>query len=148
MPRITITSKNCLATTHPALAKQWHPTENDLTPKEVGAWAIIKAWWICSKNEDHVWDATPMHRAKRNQGCPYCAGLRINHTNCLATTHPLVAAEWHPTKNGELNPNNVVAGSTKKVWWLCPNGHERPATILDRTFIKPGKKEGSQCPFC
>jgi len=27
---------NCLATTHPKIAKQWHPTKNNLTPLNVG----------------------------------------------------------------------------------------------------------------
>ena len=25
--------------------------------------------------------------------------------------------EWHPTKNGNLTPQQVAAGSDKKVWW-------------------------------
>ena len=29
----------------------------------------------------------------------------------LAETHPEVAKQWHPTKNGDLIPNNVTTGS-------------------------------------
>jgi hypothetical protein len=49
----------------------------------------------------------------------------------LSVTHPEVAAQWHPTKNGELTPANVVAGSHKKAWWKCPEGegHEWEATL-------------------
>ena len=32
----------------------------------------------------------------------------------LSVTHPDLAKEWHPTKNGELTPNDVTAGSDKK----------------------------------
>lgn len=38
--------------------------------------------------------------------------------NNLAETHPELAKEWHPTKNGSLRPEDVTAGSGKKVWWL------------------------------
>ena len=40
----------------------------------------------------------------------------------LSVTHPHLAAEWHPTKNGELRAENVTAGSSKKVWWQCSLG--------------------------
>ena len=35
----------------------------------------------------------------------------IRGVNDLATTHPKLAVEWHPTKNGELKPSDVSAGS-------------------------------------
>ena len=50
-------------------------------------------------------------------------------------------AEWHPTKNGSLTPNMVTAGSAKKVWWLCPKGHEWESTVAFRS-------RGSGCPYC
>ncbi|PFE03289.1 hypothetical protein COE15_27285 [Bacillus cereus] len=31
----------------------------------------------------------------------------------------MLSKEWHPIKNSPLTPNNVLAGSTKKVWWVC-----------------------------
>ena len=40
----------------------------------------------------------------------------------LAETHPEVAKQWHPTKNGDLTPNNVTPGSNKKAWWKCDKG--------------------------
>jgi hypothetical protein len=27
--------------------------------------------------------------------------------------------EWHPTKNDDLTPADVAAGSNKKFWWKC-----------------------------
>ena len=38
----------------------------------------------------------------------------------LAETHPEIAGEWHPTKNGDHMPADVTSGSNKKVWWKCP----------------------------
>lgn len=38
--------------------------------------------------------------------------------NDLLTTHPELSTEWHPTKNGDLTPDMVSAGSGKQAWWL------------------------------
>lgn len=52
-----------------------------------------------------------------------------------------LAKEWHPTRNGDLNPRNVTPGSGKKVWWICAQGHEWEATVYSRN-------RGSGCPSC
>ena len=61
--------------------------------------------------------------------------------NDLATQLPALAKEWHPTKNGALTPKDVVPGSRRKVWWICPKGHEYQAMISSRA-------QGSGCPVC
>ncbi len=58
----------------------------------------------------------------------------------LSATHPQLAAEWNVTKNGDLCPENVTAGSNKKVWWKCQFGHEWQATVSNRTL-------GRDCPY-
>jgi hypothetical protein len=62
----------------------------------------------------------------------------------LATRYPNVATEWHSTRNGDLTPADVIGGSTRVVWWECPNGpdHEWQAPVSKRTL------DGSGCPFC
>jgi hypothetical protein len=64
----------------------------------------------------------------------------------LAATHPDLAAEWHPTLNGDLTPNDVSAGMKQRAWWKCPNGpdHEWPAAIWTRTR----SENPSGCPYC
>lgn len=62
--------------------------------------------------------------------------------NDLATTNPDIAAEWHPTKNGDLKPTDVVAGSNRKVWWLGKCGHEWEAPVSYRS------RRGDGCPVC
>ncbi len=61
--------------------------------------------------------------------------------NDLRTTHPALAAQWHPTKNGGLVPEEFVAGTHRKVWWLCDKGHEWQASISSRS-------RGIGCPVC
>lgn len=54
--------------------------------------------------------------------------------NSLAEKFPDIAAEWHPTKNGSLKPENVSSCSEKRIWWLCPRcGHEYVTTVSNRT---------------
>jgi hypothetical protein len=59
----------------------------------------------------------------------------------LGVINPGLAKEWHPTRNGDLNPRNVTPGSGKKVWWICINGHEWQAPVYSRS-------RGSGCPVC
>ncbi len=134
-------SKQSLSISHPDLAAQWHPTKNgDLTPDTVGS--ANKVWWTCPEAPDHEWEAVLKSRTS-GSGCPFCAGKRVSVTNSLATLQPELAAQWHPTKNGDLTPDMVVAGSEKKVWWKCPEGpdHEWEAILSSRT-------SGRGCPFC
>ena len=39
------------------------------------------------------------------------------------SSYPHLVKEWHPTKNGDLTPNDFTHATRKKVWWLCTEGH-------------------------
>ena len=58
--------------------------------------------------------------------------------------YPELIKEWHPTKNGELKPEEFTHGSDNKVWWLCPKGHDYNSSINGRTR----KDESRGCPYC
>lgn len=60
----------------------------------------------------------------------------------MADKCPEIAAEWHPTANGDLKPHQVSASSALKAMWLCPEGHEYPALVRNRVYAK------SKCPVC
>jgi hypothetical protein len=144
MPNTKPILKNSLAACFLDLVKQWHPAKNDmLTPDQVVTKSHKKCWWKCPKGPDHEWKATVTDRAS-GEGCPFCRGRRVSVTNCLASLFPDIASQWHPTKNGDLTPDQVVAGSGKKYWWTCPKGpdHEWQSTIDKRT------RRGNGCPFC
>ena len=134
---------NCLATVNPKVAKEWHPTKNgDLTPYDVTSASGKRVWWKCDKGDDHEWEAKVLTR-KNHRGCPVCAGKLVVKSNCLFNTHKDIASQWHPTKNGNITPHDVTAGSNKKFWWKCDKGddHEWQTTVLSR-------KEGRGCPVC
>ena len=50
----------------------------------------------------------------------------------LATQGPWLAGQWHPTKNGWWMPKDVFPHSTRKIWWLCKEGHELREPVADR----------------
>jgi hypothetical protein len=125
---------------NPSMAKEWHPSNNgSLTPMDVTINSHKRVWWKCLKG--HEWKATINDRSNKGTGCPYCSGNKVNGENCLQTLNPTLAKEWHPTKNGNLTPKDLTAGSSKKVWWKCSKGHEWEATVGSRNA-------GSGCPYC
>jgi hypothetical protein len=129
---------NDFSTTHPHLAKLWHP-DNTLSPDQVtaGSGKRAKLLFPCS----HIWENSIVEFTRKSSHCPYCAGsLFLSGFNDLATTHPHLAAEWHPTKN-TFSPTEVMAGSGKKAWWLGNCGHEWEAQINSR-------KRGNGCRQC
>ncbi len=128
-----------LLVANPNLVKEWHPTKNigakpgDLTPG-----SSRKVWWICSVG--HEWEAVVYSRS-RGSGCPFCRKRKKKGSGYLALTNPDLIRDWHPTKNGALNPRNVTSDHLKKVWWICVNGHEWKDTIKNRI-------KGRICPAC
>lgn len=52
-------------------------------------------------------------------------------------------AQWHPALNGTLTPQMVTAGSHKRAWWVCPEGHIWKAVIYSRAGPQ---RRG--CPVC
>jgi hypothetical protein len=93
---------------------------------------------MCDKG--HEWQADVLKRSY-GTGCPYCSGRKVTEEYNLSTTHPDVAGQWHPTRNGELTPDKAAPYSGKKVWWMCDKGHEWQAFIGNRS-------SGAGCPFC
>ena len=130
----------------PELVAQWHPTKNgEVTPDQVAAGSSKKVWWKCPEGPDHEWHAVTSSRTRGNK-CPACRGSQVSVTNSLVSLFPEIAAQWHPTKNGALRVDQVVAGSGKRVWWKCPKGpdHEWQTTPAERTH----QRGETGCPAC
>ncbi len=132
-----------IAEDYPNLAKEWHPTKNGaLKPENIPSTkSHDEYYWKCGKC-GYEWKAVLYERIV-GMGCPACAGkIIIPGFNDLATTHPELATEWHPTKNNGLTPQNVSKGQNKRVWWKCSKcGYEWPARINKRVA-------GSGCDKC
>lgn len=126
------------------LLSEFHPTKNgDLKLFDFSHASHKKVWWKCSLYNDHEWEA-PISRRTNGSGCSCCAGKTIVNSNCLATTHPDIAMEWHPTLNGTLTPYNITSNSSKKIFWKCSKApdHEWCVSVNNRIGGK------TSCPFC
>lgn len=134
---------NSLFKLRPDLIQEWDFEKNNklgFDVYKVTKGSIKNSWWICPDCKSE-YEATPNKRFS-NRNCPYCAGKRINHTNSLASLNPELASQWHPTKNGELTPNDVSCGSDFNAYWICELHHDWSATVQQRN------KSGSGCPYC
>ena len=128
-----------LASVNPELAKEWHPTKNSISPKQIAANSNFYAWWLGKCG--HEW---PAYVYSRNAGCgcPICRGLRVKPGfNDLESLHPEIAKEWNYEKNSKL-PSEIAAKSGETVWWTCKLGHDYPAKPINRVVKKQG------CPYC
>lgn len=141
--RVALAGFNDLAHQFPALAGEWDQEKNGaLRADQLTAFSSRAVWWKCPLG--HSYQAAVSSRTSRGSGCPYCMGRKVlAGFNDLQTTVPAVAAQWHPALNGVLTPEQVTAGSRKKVWWVCGEGHVWKAAVFSRA--------GSQrcgCPVC
>ncbi len=125
-----------LASLAPRVAREWHPSENgSLTARDVSTTSGRRVAWLC-RNCSHVWRASVDHRARRGHGCPACAGKVATAATSLAGRFSALAAEWHPTKNGELTPRDVTPGATSE----CGGDARRRARMPGR---RPSRSERS-----
>lgn len=139
----------------PDVAAEWHPTRNGArTPRDVNPGSKIPVWWLCSTCS-HEWRVRPGHRTKDGgTGCPRCATkkravqVRIPKPgNSLAEVHPHLLKIFHPTKNDDLDPRKVNAGTTREIWWLCPDcSHEWKTNSPRNSGCRPcgSKRRGEQ----
>jgi hypothetical protein len=139
--------ENNLAHCFPEVAAQWHPEFNNGTPDQYTAHSNKSAWWKCPVAEDHVWKTVinNLTNPHTQSGCPCCSGDKLAKDNSLLARYPEVAIEWHPTKNGEIRPEEVLGGTHEQYWWKCPvaEDHQWETSVDSRTGRRP-----SGCPCC
>lgn len=158
------TGFNDLVTVNPELARQWHPTKNgDLKPTQVTANSNKMAWWTLSydvpldypvkhlrgKHFDFEWQAK-VHDRNKGYGCPYLNGRAVwEGFNDLQTVNQELAAQWHPTKNGNLKPTQVPTGSGRKIWWLLPYDDPKIEKCFNLEWLATinHRNNGSGCPY-
>jgi len=127
------------------VAAEWdYDANKPLTPQDVVAGANKRVWWRCPEGPDHSWRTSANKRTYGGQGCPCCANQKLSVTNSLEARYPRAAALWHPTRNGDLHPTDVIGGTNKRLWWRCnvSEEHEWRATANSLT------QAGTGCPLC
>lgn len=131
---------NDLATVQPLIAAEWDKEGNkSLTPQMVLPQSSKRVKWICSSCK-HAWEEKITNR-NTGYDCPNCPSKPLTKENSLAVVNPDLAAEWHPTKNGVVTPDDVKARARRYAYWLGSCGHEWKAIIADRNA-------GNPCPYC
>ncbi|SDD37632.1 Probable Zinc-ribbon domain-containing protein [Geodermatophilus telluris] len=138
--RVSVT--NSLAR-YPELAAQFDVQANGCTPEQVVATTSKRLWWRCAKGPDHRWVASGSNRVHLGAGCPACAGQQLSVTNSLAR-YPELVAQFDVEANGGRTPDQIVAGTTERLWWRCPvaDDHRWRATGDNRV------RRGIGCPAC
>ncbi|MCQ2438549.1 MAG: hypothetical protein MJ074_02160 [Oscillospiraceae bacterium] len=143
---------NSLSQLRPDLVKEWNAERNGkIKPEMFGINSNEIVWWKCSKCR-HEWRTSIIHRGgKSNSGCPECSKQqrgttftkrRVTERGSLAEKNPALAAEWHPTKNGNLTPEDITEKRFAAAWWMCPKcGYEWQASPNNRS-------RGIGCPCC
>jgi hypothetical protein len=131
-----------LVTRYPELAEEWHPSLNDgLDPAQVSGGTHRKVWWLCDKGHD--FSATVVQRSSRKTGCPICANQKaLAGFNDLASQWPSLLDEWDYARNAPVLPEDVVARSEVKRWWICSQGHSWKTSPGVRIGV------GTGCPTC
>ena len=115
-----------------------------ISPDSIVAGTHKKIWWICRECQNE-WFAAVVNRSRSGAGCPSCSGRTVHSDgrNSMRKTHPELAEEFHPTKNGDATPDNLKAGTNKKLHWICKT--------CSYEWITSGNKrvsDGTGCPCC
>lgn len=138
----SIDKKKSFGYLYELLLEEWDYERNVNNPYEIAPFSNRKADWVCKNDKTHKWTASIAHRSG-GTGCPICSGNIVLDSNSLAQMFPEIAAEWDYSKNGDLRPNELTPGSSRKIYWICHKDftHIWKTTPWERT-------NGSGCPHC
>ena len=75
----------------------------------------------------------------------------VPYEKSLQHRNKAVAAEWHPTLNRDLRPQDVSVGEHTLRWWLCPGKLSPDGTVFVRHAYQAttgNRRKGRGCPYC
>lgn len=136
----------------------WHPTKNNnIVPRNKAISCITKFWFKCDIC-NHNFKSSPNKITSSNRWCPYCANKKLckendcNHCfnssfasyTCKTANGMLKVECWHPTKNGDLTPRDIMKRSNKKYWFHCNDCNHDFESLLSNIT----KLNGTWCPYC
>jgi len=132
---------NDLASLRKDVAIEWDYEKNkEKKPENYTVSSEKKVWWICKNG--HSYETRISHRTSDGSKCPYCMGNKpIKGETDLLSQRPETLKDWDYENNQGKKPENYTRHSTKKIWWICENGHRYEATIENHV-------NGRKCPYC
>lgn len=131
-----IRGKMLLGEKHPHLVSEWGE-RNTKTPYDYSYGSGQIVWWECPDCDSEYNMAIHIRNAGSN--CPYCAGKRVNQTNCLWTTHPEIAKLLRNHQRGY----EITYNSNKKEEFVCSQCNH-----IDNKYVQNVTKRGLQCSKC
>lgn len=114
--------------------------EFNMDPEMLTCGSNKKIQWKCPNGHEFYRPINERTRWADTENSIY--DTDCSQCNTLGYIHPDIAAEWHPTKNGDLTPFDVGASVVRVVWWQCP---EYPEHVYDMSINSRSK---SGCPYC
>ncbi len=128
----------CVKNKRNDLIKEFNKEKNHFSMNQITYGSGKKAWWVCDKG--HEWQASITNRTK-GTGCPICSGkIVLKGYNDFSSRCPDLVKEFDYNKN-KMRPDELYYNSTKKVWWICTNGHSYLRSMAER-FL------GQGCAIC
>lgn len=148
---------NDLQSLRPDLAEEWNYERNgNLKPDMVVCGSHKKVWWmqydkspITGKMMKLEWEAVIDDRV-RGSGNPIKVGQQVLiGYNDLQSLRPDLAAEWNYERNGDLKPDMITCGSSKKVWWIQYDMSPITGDMvkLEWEAIISDRVKGHECPM-
>jgi hypothetical protein len=108
------------------------------TPDDITIGSRRDIVWRCQN--DHDYEQRP---ERRNAGyeCPTCSGQKLCvGFNDINSRYPEISTEWHPSKNGAIEPCDLTPGN-RVFWWKCKSaGHEYQQNAPQRTESHPASR--------
>lgn len=149
---------NDLSTVYPDLVSVFDTEKNELIPQHVSAQKNLLLWWKCEKGHSYQARLQTMikHMYDLDYVCPLCQKEAIEQgliqksrkilsskSACLTLdkTNPECLLEWDYDKN-TIKPSETTAGSSMKVYWICPKGHSYAASVSNHLQLH------RNCPYC
>lgn len=116
--------------------------KNSRKLNEISFRASEKVIWNCAIfGIEHEHEMSMANKICSLQGCPFCRGLKVNHTNCLSTTHPEISKLFYDPHDGY----KFTAGSEKRSDFKCLDCGFKLKNKQINTIVK---MNGFQCPQC
>ena len=115
---------------------------NDVDFYSLKARSSKKVWWKCYACNNSWYATIASQNDKIKHGCPYCSGrMVVKGKNDLLSRYPSVVREWWDYEKNTVEPDEISIASSKKIWWICKEGHSWKAKVAN-------KVRGSGCPKC
>ncbi len=112
--------------------------KNEVNPSQITYSDNNYYLWNCNKCGSEFLSKVG-NRTCGNTDCPYCSNQKVNHTNCLWTTHPNVAKLLNNSDDGY----KYSKGSGKKLFFKCPDCGD-----VDKKNLNNVVRHGYSCNKC